>query len=224
MQTEHIMESKQGVMSWEDYPGNLLIAIKGQADRELPTTFSVDNFAGLQYVLSTLDEREHEILQLRYSERMTRSEIAVELAISPERVRQIENKACRKLQRLSKWNYIVYGIAGYMKRTATVEYNRGYSVGYKKGYEDGVLDTNRGITNPYASDEVMNLPIESLNLSMRAHNCLRSVPCKSIGDVVRLTAEQIWTIRNLGKISANEIAQAVKAHDIHHSAWEQYLL
>lgn len=206
------------------YPYNLLIAIRGMADREIPEVLTEDHLAGLEYVLSTLEYKEREILLQRYRDGFLRTEIAEVYGIMPERVRQIENKACRKLQPLAKWNYIAYGVAGYMKRIATSEYNRGYSVGYSEGYSDGKVDGAAGITKPYASDEVLSRPIESLNLSTRAHSCLRMAQCKRIGDVVRLTDERISTMRQLGKMSANEIAQAIRALDIQQSAWDKYLL
>ena len=206
------------------YPYNLLVAIRGKAEREIPTTMTDDQQAGLEYVLSTLESREREILIQRYRDYLPRTEIAEDYGIIPERVRQIEAKACRKLQQLSKWNYIAYGVAGYVKRIAALEYNRGYSTGYGEGYADGKVDGTAGITKDYASHEVLNLPIESLNLSTRAYNCLRLINCKRVGDVVRLTDKKISTMRQLGKMSANEIAQAIKALNIHRSAWDKYLL
>ena len=47
---------------------------------------------------------------------------------------------------------------------------------------------------------------------------------KRNGDVVCLTDEAISTMRQLGKVSASEIARAVKALNIQHSAWDKYLL
>ena len=218
-------EKREGTITHQNkYPYNLLIAIRGMADREIPEVLTEDHLAGLEYVLSTLENRERDILLQRYRDGFMRTEIAEVYGIMPERARQIENKACRKLQPLAKWNFIAYGVAGYMKRIATSEYNRGYSVGYSEGYSDGKVDGAAGITKSYASDEVLNRPIESLNLSTRAHSCLRMAQCKRIGDVVRLTDDTISTMRQLGKVSANEIAQAIKAVNIQHSAWNKYLL
>lgn len=206
------------------YPYNLLVAIRGESEREIPTKLTDDQVAGLEYVLSTLDQRERDILLQRYRDYLSHTEIAEKYGVIPERVRQIEAKACRKLQRFGKWNYIAHGVAGYVKYIASIEYNRGYSVGYGEGYKDGKTDEAAGVTKAYAADEVMNQPIESLNLSTRAHNCLRRINCKRVGDVVRLTDERISTMCQLGKMSANEIAQAIKALNIQQSAWDRYLL
>lgn len=218
------MEIDKDASSWEEYPYNLLIAIKGQAERMMPETLTDDHLAGLNYVLSTLDEREREILLQRYRDQQVRSHIAENFDITPERVRQIETKACRKLQRFPSWNYIAYGVAGYVKKVASTEYSKGYTAGYDEGYKDGNADGAKGITKAYASYEVLSRPIESLNLSVRAQNCLRMANCKRLGDVVHLTDETISTMRQLGKISANEIAQAIKALNIQHSVWDKYLL
>ena len=51
------------------------------------------------------------------------------------------------------------------------------------------------------------MPMEHLNLSMRSRNCLITKNCKTIGDVARLTEDQIRVIRNFGKKSAAEVAQ-----------------
>lgn len=218
------METEKDSTFREEYPYNLLIAIKGHADRAIPENLSDDHLAGLNYALSTLDERERSILLQRYRDKQARSKIAADFDIIPERVRQIEIKACRKLQGFPYWNYIALGVAGYVKKVASSEYNKGYCAGYDEGYKDGAADGSKGITKAYAPYEVLNRPIESLNLSVRAQNCLRIANCKRIGDVVRLPDETISTMRQLGKISANEIAQAIKTLNIQHTAWDKYLL
>ena len=210
-------------LSNDEYPFNLIEAIIGQTKRSIPEPFTSDHWAGLQYVLSLLDDRERGILLRRYQQKESRSVIGGIFDITPERVRQIEVKACRKLQRIPNWNYIAYGVAGYLRKVAAGEYSKGFSEGYRTGYEDGQKDVALGVKREYASAEVLNQPIESLNLSVRARNCLIAAKCKRVGDVVRLSAEEIATMKQLGKVSANEIAQAIKQHGIQYTAWEKYL-
>lgn len=208
----------------EVYPFNLLLAVKGQSDREIPEVLTDDHLAGIHYVLSLLDERERGILLQRYEEQKLRHEIAEDFDISPERVRQIESKACKKLQRLPNWSYIQYGVAGYLRKAISSEYNRGYGVGYRMGYTDGVKDGMSGVTQPAGPDEVLNQPIETLNLPTRAHSCLVAMGCKRIADVVRVPGAKIATTPHLGRISANDIAKALKAQGIGITAWDEYLL
>ena len=207
-----------------EYPYNLLQAIKGNSDHRMPDRFTDDHWAGLRYVLSLLDHREQGILLRRYEEGKPRGEIAHDYEITAERVRQIENKACRKVQRIPNWNYIEFGIAGYVRKVALREYDKGYSAGYQAGYQDGTTDAACGRTRPVASDEILNLPIEQLGLSTRAYNCMVAAQCRRIGDVARLTEEQIATMKRLGRISANEIALALHAQGIKRTAWDNYLI
>ena len=210
-------------LSNDEYPFNLIEAIIGQTKRSIPEPFTSDHRAGLQYVLSLLDDREQGILLRRYQQKESRSVIGGTFDITSERVRQIEVKACRKLQRIPNWNYIAYGVAGYLRKVSASEYSKGFSEGYRSGYEDGQKDAALGVKREYASAEVLNQPIESLNLSVRARNCLIAAKCKRVGDVVRLSEEEIATMKQLGKVSANEIAQAIKRHGIQYTAWEKYL-
>lgn len=208
----------------EAYPYNLIASIIGHTDRTVPMPFTGDHGAGLRYVLSILDEREQGVLKQRYREKLPRSKIGECYGITPERVRQIEVKACRKLQRLPNWNYIAYGVAGYLKRVAAQEYSKGYGIGYRTGYQDGRTDAAQGVCWEPGDEEMLNQPIEGLSLSTRAYNCLITAHCKRIGDVVRLRKEQIDTMKHLGKISADEIARAIQSLGIRHSVWEAYLI
>jgi hypothetical protein len=180
--------------------------------------------AGIHYVLSLLDERERGVLLQRYKDGKLRSDIAECYDITPERVRQIESKACKKLQRFSNWCFIQHGIAGYLRKVSTCEYNRGYSIGYGLGYTDGVKDGKAGISQSYGPDDVMNQPIEVLNLPTRARSCLISMGCKRIADAVRVPGAKIATTPHLGKISANDIACALKRVGVGITAWDEYLL
>ena len=132
------MEKERIDTAYDVYPLNLLLAVKGSTDREIPEVLTDDHLAGIHYVLSLLDERERGILKQRFEDMKPRNEIADDFDVSPERVRQIETKACKKLQRFSNWNYIRYGVAGYLRKVISSEYNRGYGVGYRLGYSDGV--------------------------------------------------------------------------------------
>lgn len=206
-----------------DYPYNLLIAVKGQSEVMLPQALTPDVLAGLQYVLSLLDEREQNILHQRYQEQKVRSAIGTSLGISQERIRQIELKVLRKMRLPSRWSYIQYGVAGYLKRRSTGEYNRGYTLGYKAGYENGAEDTNRGIDSPL-SDELLRSPVESLNLSIRARMVLSQAQYSHISDLVKLDQWEIWALRGMGKKTADEIARALHKQGIRCTDWDKFLL
>ena len=206
------------------YPDNLLAAIAECTKLELPDTVSKENIAGLHYALFTLEDREREVLHLRYEEGYTISDIASEFSISQGRVRQIESKALMRLRYPYRWNYIKLGVDGVVQFRAKSEYSRGYTEGHRAGYADGVVDGRRGVTRELGPEHILNKPLEHLNLSMRAYNCLIVKNCKTIGDVARLTEDQIRVMRNFGKKSAAEVAQKLKANGINNSDWDLFLV
>jgi DNA-directed RNA polymerase subunit alpha len=52
-----------------------------------------------------------------------------------------------------------------------------------------------------------NLPIEDLDLSMRAYNCLRRSGLLTIGDVLLRTEEELSALRNFGRKSYDELRE-----------------
>ena len=209
---------------YPDYPYNLLSAIRGNTTLELPHNLTNDVLAGLHYALSTLEERERTVIMGRFQEALSLNDLAIELDIGAERVRQIQVKALQKLREPCRWNYISLGVAGYCKARATAEFNKGFSKGYAEGYRHGRADQENNVNYSYGPEDLMAQPVEYLNLSTRAQQCLFYRNCETVGDVVRLTEDTIRTTRNLGKKSADEIARKLHAAGAKGSAWDQFLL
>jgi DNA-directed RNA polymerase subunit alpha len=55
--------------------------------------------------------------------------------------------------------------------------------------------------------EIYNLPIGELNLSVRAKKCTTKLGIASIGDLVRRTAEDLLECKNFGVTSLNEVRE-----------------
>ena len=55
--------------------------------------------------------------------------------------------------------------------------------------------------------EILNLPITELNLSVRARKCTTKLGIVSIGDLVRRTAEDLLECKNFGVTSLNEVRE-----------------
>lgn len=136
----------------------------------------------------------------------------------------LERKALTKLRTTPKWNYIKFGIAGNLKRISAEVYSRGYTDGYKAGYKSGKFDAENGIEPPKAPKETLNLPIETIGISVRAFNCLKGAGCVTIGDVALLNKDRIWRMRSLGKVSADEIARYLKEQELTGTAWDSFLI
>lgn len=55
------------------------------------------------------------------------------------------------------------------------------------------------------SPEAYNMPIEDLNLSMRAYNCLRRSGLMTVGQVLENSEEELLSLRNFGRKSYDEL-------------------
>lgn len=62
--------------------------------------------------------------------------------------------------------------------------------------------------------EKLSLPIEELDISQRALNSLKRMGINTIGDLVKLTEEDIKTTKNVGRKAMNEIREALKQHGL----------
>ncbi len=58
--------------------------------------------------------------------------------------------------------------------------------------------------------QILNTPVEELELSVRSSNCLKNANIRTIGDLTRKTEDEIAKTRNFGKKSLNEIKEKLK--------------
>jgi DNA-directed RNA polymerase subunit alpha len=54
------------------------------------------------------------------------------------------------------------------------------------------------------------IPIEELQLSVRAYNCLKRAQINTVADLLLYTEEDLLEIKNFGQKSAEEVVQALK--------------
>jgi DNA-directed RNA polymerase subunit alpha len=54
------------------------------------------------------------------------------------------------------------------------------------------------------------IPIEELQLSVRAYNCLKRAQINSVADLLDYTQEDLMEIKNFGAKSAEEVVEALK--------------
>ncbi|HCJ65880.1 MAG TPA: DNA-directed RNA polymerase subunit alpha [Elusimicrobia bacterium] len=58
--------------------------------------------------------------------------------------------------------------------------------------------------------EILNRPVEIIELSIRASNCLKSAEIKTIGELVRRKEEELLAYRNFGRKSLEEVKSKLK--------------
>lgn len=57
-------------------------------------------------------------------------------------------------------------------------------------------------------------PVEELELSVRAHNCLKAANIKILGELVQLSEHDLLKFRNFGRKSLSELTDVVKNHNL----------
>ena len=198
----------------QTYPNNLIADINNiSASKE---EFTTDVERGIEVAILTLTNREAEIIKQRYKENKTLKAIADYYGVTEERVRQILNKALRKLRHPNVIKYIELGLEGYIDSQ--------YTKGYNDGYAKGLNDAKNGDKATRNSDIFFQNKLESVELSVRAYNCLKQAGVNTIGDLLKFDdIESICNIRNLGKKSAIEIAEKLSDFGIKGTAWEKLL-
>jgi len=72
------------------------------------------------------------------------------------------------------------------------------------GFEEESDEDSERIRN------ILNIPVEELELSVRSSNCLKNADIKTVGELVRKTEEDIAKTRNFGKKSLQEIKEKLK--------------
>lgn len=205
-----------------DFPKNLLYAVRGGWEDEDPTELCQDVLSGIQYALSTLSDRERYILYERYREKRTLSSISEDLGVISERVRQIESKALRNLRYRRNMMFMTKGVSGYIKELNKLEYERGYQKGYDAGYKQGIEDAPNGIAKDGISVTLSSLPIEALDLSVRAFNALKVAGFNVIGDITALSRREMIHIKNLGPKQREEVAAGLHHYGITDTDWDMF--
>jgi DNA-directed RNA polymerase subunit alpha len=70
--------------------------------------------------------------------------------------------------------------------------------------------TNRSEPLPEAPPNEWDVPVETLNLSVRSFNCLKRAGISKVSELLDLTEDEIMKMRNFGKKSLDEIKQVLE--------------
>ena len=191
----------------DEYPINLLKTIaKEQTRFEFNADeITEDKLDGLAHIIASLPEREQQILQLRYQERKTLREIGEIVGVTLERIRSQEHKALHHLSTPPRLGYIKYG-----------------KVAYEKLIAERKAEKEKEKEKEY-NERGFNIPLEELDLSVRAFNNLKKIGCDTVADVVDLTEEKILSVKSLGVKTRTEIAIKLVSLGAFNTAWSYYL-
>lgn len=62
--------------------------------------------------------------------------------------------------------------------------------------------------------KILSTGVEDLELSVRAHNCLKAANIRRLGELVQLQESELLKFRNFGKKSLSELTELVKNHGL----------
>lgn len=197
------------------YPYNL---VEDVLQEECQDILDQDRIDGIEMAVSTLSEREQYVFGLRYQRELTLREAGVLLNVGPERVRQIQAKALRKLRTPSRIRLIKYGRSIVEAenevnrlRAELAEIRRELMAEKERLLTEGLTE------GEIESSELYSRDVIELDLSVRAFNCLRRGGINTIGELIRAcqTAARehgqtpieyfCKTFRNMGRQTALEV-------------------
>lgn len=209
---------KESHESWKEelfklYPYNIAYAI-----------FCDERALGIcvNFVESALEEmltpREGEILRLRFRDGFTLQKCGEVCGVRPERIRQIQARALRYLRHPSRIKLIQAVPMAKLAETAK-EYN---SLADKyallvKAFENAynVSPTPEYMASVSETIALCEKPLMELELSVRSYNCLWHMgKIKTLGDIVKMSTDELLAVRNLGKKSAQEIIDCVHGYGL----------
>jgi DNA-directed RNA polymerase subunit alpha len=75
---------------------------------------------------------------------------------------------------------------------------------------DKILESENSNNSALSLDPNTNIPIEELQLPVRAYNCLKRAQINTVGQLLKYSPEQLQEIKNFGRKSANEVFAALK--------------
>lgn len=103
-------------LSSNEYPYNLLLAVRGKTRIVLPDALTTDIEAGIYYAVVTLPEESQMFIKLRYCQNKTVEEAADAMLLSLEQLKAVEDKTLRTLRLPYRLGFIQHGIDGNMRR------------------------------------------------------------------------------------------------------------
>lgn len=172
-----------------------------------------------------LSKEEFDVIKSRFGfdgkEPKTLSEVGKTIGIIPERVRQIEAKALRKLRHPNNSRYleaVVIGDVGEVEDVVTfnnklaetqaeLEKVRAENLYLKKVlHSNPEIDIECGVL----SETYLETPIEDIELSVRTYNCLKRSGKNTLGDMSSMTIDELKNIRGINESSIVEVESLLK--------------
>lgn len=157
-----------------------------------------------------LSEREQHIIRDIYENALPYSEVSRIYSVTEGRIREIVKRAIRKLTWRGRKIYMVVGEDEYVnRRVAAARALDDEVVREREEYLktlDRKIDAKLGVVGNPGDEE----GIETLDLTVRAYNCLWRAGIRTIGDLKNLSVARLMKVRNLGAKCVDEIRRVMR--------------
>ena len=209
------------------YPHNLFADIKSHSPEiYLPDEITPDIMRGLMLAFSYLEDREADMVKMRYEHCMPYAAIGEKYGVTTNRAGQIISRSLRKLREPYNIKLIQLGLNAYINSVAqdiaATKDPQLFQKGYKKGYEDGFKDGASSKENNPTEKGCMS--IDELRLTKRIWLCLKRAGIETVDDLLAYTdCRDLERIRNLGLSGLTEIAQKLNEKDLITEVWKKWL-
>lgn len=185
------------------YPENLILELLYDYNKPI----SNDMKEGLHHAITTLSEKQQNMLYMRYAEYQTFEQIAKHFGITKNRARDVIVRALRQLRHPSKLNYVKYGLY-YLNAQREEEQQR--QERYKNIYKN----------------RVEGVPLSEMEeINAKTYNCLRRKGFNTLNEVNKFIKEQgpEWyrLIPNLGIKSKNEVESAIDLYGLNSNSKQE---
>lgn len=220
------MKGQPADVKGSEWPYNLLEQI-GLENNDPLDHMSTEAELALAMCMSNMTDREMLVIRLRYFEQKTLKEVGEIIGTKSERVRQVEAKGIRKMRWRDCGYILAHGAKAYMNKRVNEKVENVLKV-RKQELEDEYREKMAGAVirdDENKRDIIRKLKattIEEMDLSVRAYNCTKRVRIDTVGELMERypTYEQLITIRNLGRKSAEEIIEKVQGLGFNWPAYE----
>lgn len=182
-----------------EYPENLLKVLDITEDKYINYYDDIlPNFE--ENYKNLISERERQVVDLYFKEYLTLEKVGNRLNITRERVRQILNKALRKIN--ARKNLLTQSkeklelISAEERERMIAEIRESMTI-------EVALEVLKNAN--YKKLKKADTPIEDLEFSVRTYNCLIRYGIENVKQLMKLSIEDLMKVRNLGKKSLREI-------------------
>lgn len=187
-----------------EYPDDFIDAIFGDNEK-VDINYITEHFEeNIKEALQTLTDREQEVMNKRFVEGYTLEATGRQMGITRERVRQIEAKSLRKLKHPAR-NIILR--KGKEAQLLQDDINKLIKELMLKKEE---LINSINAANFTKEELLETKSIEELDFSVRTFNCLKRSKVNTLNDLIKMSDDDLYKVRNLGRKSLREIKEKLK--------------